>query len=87
MEIAKRVKAIRKCKKLPQTYIAQRLNITQQSYSSFENKAGGKMVNQLIQVAQVLDVDVCLILAFEIPINKDTVLLRFSDLFFRSQSH
>jgi transcriptional regulator with XRE-family HTH domain len=79
MVIANRIKAIREIKGFSQEYVALKLGIKQQTYSSFETKAGDKSVLKLIKLAQILEVDVCLFFAFKIPINKTTVNLRFSD--------
>lgn len=77
MIIASRIKQIRELKGLKQHYVAQKLGITQQAYSANEKEMGNKKINQLQKVAEVLEVDVCLFFAYEIPINTETVKLKF----------
>lgn len=78
MIIANRIKQIRELKGLKQHYVAQKLGITQQAYSAYEKEMGNKKINQLLKVAEVLEVDVCLFFAYDIPINTETVTLRFN---------
>lgn len=78
MKIGTRIKQIRELKGIKQYYVATKLGITQQTYSSFEKKMGDKKVNQIIKIAEILDVDICLIFALSIPITKDTIHLKFT---------
>jgi transcriptional regulator with XRE-family HTH domain len=77
MEIGKRIKAIRESKGLTQYYLAAKLAITQQTYSSSEQKSGDKKVFQIIRIAEVLEIDACLIFTLDIPINKETIKLKY----------
>lgn len=77
MTYGQRIKKIRELKGIKQAFIAHKLGITQQSYSSFETKAGDKTVNMIVRIAEILEVDVCLIFATNIPITEETILLRF----------
>jgi transcriptional regulator with XRE-family HTH domain len=85
METGKRVKAIRELRGYSQDYVALKLGIAQQSYSAFERKASDKRVYTLMRVAEILNVDVCLFFALDIPINKETITLNFSDLYKKSK--
>jgi len=77
MEYGKRIREIRKLRGYKQEYIALKMDIKQQSYSSFELKAGDKKLKQIVKVAEILDVDPCLIIAISIPISKDTINMKF----------
>ncbi len=55
MLLAKRIKAIRTYKGLSQQTIAERLNIGQSAYSSYENEAGNLEFNTIINIAEALE--------------------------------
>jgi transcriptional regulator with XRE-family HTH domain len=78
MIYAERIKQIRNLRGYTQLYVAHKMGISQQSYSSFEIKAGDKTISMVLQIATILDVDVCLIFATEIPINSQTINMRFT---------
>jgi transcriptional regulator with XRE-family HTH domain len=80
MIYGERIKAIRELRGLKQFYVAVKLGIKQQAYSSYELNASDKKLNHLVDVAKILEVDVCLIVCIEIPINKFTIDLKFKDL-------
>lgn len=82
MIYGQRIKAIRELRKLKQSYVAMKLGIKQQAYSSYELNASDKKLKQLVEVAKIFEVDVCLIVCTEIPINKFTIDLKFKDLAF-----
>jgi transcriptional regulator with XRE-family HTH domain len=77
MIIGSRIKKIRELKGIKQSFVAYKLGITQQAYSKFELVAGDKTVNSIIRIAEILEVDVCLIFANHIPINQSTIHLKF----------
>lgn len=80
MIYGQRIKAIRELRGLKQSYVALKLGIKQQAYSSYELQASDKKIKHLVAVAKVLEVDICLIVCLDIPINKDTINLKFKDL-------
>jgi transcriptional regulator with XRE-family HTH domain len=57
-----------------------RLGIKQQAYSKYELNAGDKKLKHLVDIAKILDVDICLIVCLDIPINMNTINLKFKDL-------
>lgn len=81
MEIGKRIKAIRNLRGYSQDYVALKLGVAQQTYSAFEIKACDKSIYTIMRLAEILEVDVCLFFAFDIPINNETITLSFSDLY------
>lgn len=58
MEFAERLKTLRKEVKLTQTQIAEKLNISQQAYASWERGAKRPTQENLVKIAQVLNVSV-----------------------------
>jgi transcriptional regulator with XRE-family HTH domain len=80
MIYGQRIKAIRELRMLKQSYVALKLGIRQQAYSSYELNTSDKKLKHLVEVAKILEVDVCLIVCIEIPINKFTIDLGFKDL-------
>lgn len=57
-----------------------KLGIRQQAYSKYELNASDKKLKHLVDVAKILEVDICLIVCLDIPINKNTISLKFKDL-------
>jgi hypothetical protein len=58
MELAKRIKQIRKEKGLTQNQVAEALGVSQPSYSDYETKAGNCAFYTLQKIAKALDVSV-----------------------------
>ena len=58
MEFAERLKTLRKQVKLTQTQIAEKLNISQQAYASWERGVKKPTQENLVKIAQVLNVTV-----------------------------
>lgn len=58
MEFAERLKTLRKEVKLTQTQITEKLNISQQAYASWERGAKRPTQENLVKIAQVLNVTV-----------------------------
>ena len=58
MEFAERLKILRKQVKLTQAQIAEKLNISQQTYASWERGVKKPTQENLVKIAQVLDVTV-----------------------------
>ncbi len=58
MEFAERLKTLRKEVKLTQTQIAEKLNISQQAYASWKRGVKKPTQENLVKIAQVLNVSV-----------------------------
>ena len=58
MEFAERLKTLRKQVKLTQAQIAEKLNISQQAYASWERGVKKPTQENLVKIAQVLNVSV-----------------------------
>lgn len=58
MELAERLKTLRKQVKLTQAQIAEKLNISQQAYASWERGAKKPTQENLVKIAQILNVSV-----------------------------
>ena len=58
MEFAERLKKLRKQVKLTQAQIAEKLNISQQAYASWEHGSKKPTQENLVKIAQVLNVSV-----------------------------
>lgn len=58
MEFVERLKTLRKQVKLTQAQIAEKLNISQQAYASWERGVKKPTQENLVKIAQVLDVTV-----------------------------
>ena len=58
MEFAERLKTLRKQVKLTQAQIAEKLNISQQAYASWEHSAKKPTQENLVKIAQILDVSI-----------------------------
>lgn len=58
MEFAERLKTLRKQVKLTQAQIAEKLNISQQAYASWEHGVKKPTQENLVKIAQVLNVSV-----------------------------
>lgn len=58
MEFAERLKTLRKQVKLTQGHIAEKLNISQQAYASWERGVKKPTQDNLVKIAQVLNVSV-----------------------------
>ena len=58
MEFAERLKTLRKQVKLTQTQIAEKLDISQQAYASWERGAKKPTQENLVKIAQILNVTV-----------------------------
>lgn len=58
MEFAEHLKTLRKQVKLTQTQIAEKLNISQQAYASWERGVKKPTQDNLVKIAQVLNVSV-----------------------------
>ena len=58
MEFAERLKTLRKQVKLTQAQIAEKLNISQQAYASWERGANKPTQENLVKIAQILDVSI-----------------------------
>jgi transcriptional regulator with XRE-family HTH domain len=84
MEYGIRIKKIRELRGYKQLYVASKLGISQQAYSSYENNACDKKLFHLVALSTILHVDVCLIVCTDIPINSSTINLSFKELIQRS---
>ncbi len=73
--ITYRIKRIRESRGLKQSVVAEALNITQQSYSQFERTCNDPHMSTLLKVSEVLMVDPCYILSFDIPITDENLAL------------
>lgn len=58
MEFAERIKTLRRQVKLTQAQIAEKLNISQQAYASWERGVKKPTQENLVKIAQVLDVTI-----------------------------
>lgn len=58
MEFAERLKTLRKQVKLTQAQIAEKLNISQQAYASWERGVKKPTQDNLVKIAQVLNVSI-----------------------------
>lgn len=58
MEFAERLKTLRKQVKLTQAQIAEKLNISQQAYASWERGAKKPTQDNLVKIAQVLNASI-----------------------------
>lgn len=58
MLLAKRIKKIRTLKKLTQVDVAEKIGVTQPTYSEYENMAGNCAFYTLQKIAKALDVSV-----------------------------
>ena len=58
MELAERLKTLRKQVKLTQAQIAEKLDISQQAYASWERGAKKPTQENLVKIAQVLNVSI-----------------------------
>ena len=58
MEFAERLKTLRKQVKLTQAQIAEKLNISQQAYDSWERGVKKPTQENLVKIAQILNVSV-----------------------------
>jgi len=58
MELAERLKTLRKQVKLTQAQIAEKLNISQQAYASWECGVKKPIQENLVKIAQVLNVSI-----------------------------
>lgn len=58
MEFAERLKTLRKQVKLTQAQIAEKLNISQQAYASWEQGVKKPTQDNLVKIAQILNVSV-----------------------------
>lgn len=58
MEFAERLKTLRKQVKLTQAQIAEKLNISQQAYASWERGVKKPTQDNLVKIAQILNVSV-----------------------------
>ena len=58
MEFAERLKTLRKQVKLTQAQIAEKLNISQQAYGSWERGVKKPTQENLVKIAQILNVSV-----------------------------
>jgi len=58
MELAKRIKEIRTTKNLTQVEVAERIGVTQPTYSEYEKMVGNCAYYTLQKIAKALDVSV-----------------------------
>lgn len=65
MLLAKRIKEIRTSKKLTQVDVAEKIGITQPTYSEYENMAGNCAFYTLQKIAKALDVSVSFLVDIE----------------------
>lgn len=75
MAISQRIKTIRVKLELKQSYMAYKMGVTQQFYSSIENGERGFTFNTIARVAKVLEVDPLFIITTGIPITDETIRL------------
>lgn len=69
-EVSKRIRILREAKGFSQENMAQELGISQQGYSALERKGAGMKLQQLGEIAVVLDVSVGVILS-PVPLISD----------------
>jgi transcriptional regulator with XRE-family HTH domain len=59
------IRSIREGKRLTQLYMAQKLNVTQQAYSSMEKNPQRMTIKRFQQIAALLEIDVITLLGLE----------------------
>ena len=64
MEVGTKIRKIRELKNFSQDYMAQQLKISQATYSRFEKEEADPTINQLDQIARILDVKLEELLSF-----------------------
>lgn len=65
MEIGQKIKKIRELRNYSQEYLAERLGISQVSYSRIENGQTRLDLQRMKQIAEVLEVDPVMLLSFD----------------------
>lgn len=65
MEIGIKIKKVRELRNYTQDYMAEKLNVSQSTYSRFEKDEGDLTISQLHKIAEVLDVKVNDLIAFD----------------------
>lgn len=65
MEIGNKIKKVRELRNYTQEYMAQKMNISQASYSRFEASNSGITFSQLTSIATVLEMKVEDLIAFD----------------------
>lgn len=73
MLLAKRIKKIREYRGYKQSAIAEEMKISQQAYSSLESRSSNARIGTLRRFCRVMKVDLSFLLAYEVPINDETM--------------
>ncbi|MFN8300135.1 MAG: helix-turn-helix transcriptional regulator [Chitinophagales bacterium] len=73
MLLAKRIKKIREYRGFKQSAIAEEMKISQQAYSSLESRSSNARIGTLRRFCRVMKVDLSFLLAYDIPINDETM--------------
>ncbi len=74
MELAKRIRLIRKEKGLTQNQVAEAIGISQPSYSDYETKAGNCAFYTLQKIAKALDVTVPFLVDVKNEVFKEEII-------------
>lgn len=74
MELAKRIRQIRKEKGLTQNQVAEAIGVSQPSYSDYETKAGNCAFYTLQKIAKVLDVTVPFLVDVKNEVFKEEII-------------
>lgn len=71
MELAKRIRTIRLLKNLKQISVAEKIGVTQATYSSYERRAGNCTFNTLMKISAALEVKIAFLVDIDNPIEFD----------------
>jgi len=74
MELAKRIRLIRKEKGLTQNQVAESIGVSQPSYSDYETKAGNCAFYTLQKIAKALDVTVPFLVDVKNEVFKEEII-------------
>ncbi len=74
MELAKRIRLIRKEKGLTQNQVAEAIGVSQPSYSDYETKAGNCAFYTLQKIAKALDVTVPFLVDVKNEVFKEEII-------------
>ena len=65
IDLGYRIKKVREEKNYSQTYLAQKLGITQKAYSNIENNQTRLTVDNLLRITQILEISINKILGYD----------------------
>lgn len=75
MVISKRIKTIRRKLHIKQSYVAHKMGVSQQFYSSIESGEKVYSLATISKIATIFEIDLLFILTPEIPITDETITL------------